>query len=432
MKKFLMHIILDLTLIICLLFGLPCSIPITETNINVVEAATTVKATFCLVDEAAFWAAYPNINESLAIEIGSGTINYSGFIIDRPDAVKKAIVSSPANIPITWTHIGKINDTYYVAARLTENSQKYIPKNTSKEDKTSTSDSIDNKANNQPEDNSNQTGTVHSLNRPQMLEAYTNAYTRGINPYSENDIIKWNGYKKYKEDVADGNIPASLLGDPVYMSMNLPSETRSDYMMQVGRDNGHIIGNTYNSSGTQLIAIGSIYPTSNASLPETMKICLGKIKIFGYNTNTEKWETIQSDARIQAAQVYTLPWETSKNYDVPIQKFNDHIVVTVTKEQLASGCLHFWGSRATFDKSKYKYFVVAYDFWAESPFTNSCLTAVNAIDVKRPGSNETISQLNSSRGVSVTNYRKTVWSTTIPNSEYKAEWGTAIRKLYAQ
>ena len=47
-----------------------------------------------------------------------------------------------------------------------------------------------------------------------------------------------------------------------------------------------------------------------------------------------------------------------------------------------------------------------------------------------PRGTVTVGQVNSSRGLAVTSSRKTVWSTTIPNSEYKAEWGTQLQALF--
>ena len=267
-------------------------------------------------------------------------------------------------------------------------------------------------------------GETHTLSRSEILNAKSSSY-------NENDYVKWDSFYKGGKDVADGVIPVKLLDDPVYTSMNLPSETRSVYMEQAVRDNGHIYDDTSNPKASHIIAIGSVYATKNATLANNMKVCLGKIKLFGFNKNTKSWEIIQEDPHIAGCALYDLPWTSNTSHKVPIQTYSDHLEITLSANDFNSKVLHFWGKNTAFDKTKYSYYATAYTFWCEGSLNKNSLTAVSAIDIKSGlRGAPTIGQLNSSRGMAVTSGRRTIWSTTIPNDAYKAEWGTQLQKMY--
>ena len=374
------------------------------------SAAYRVGVSFMLVDEQKFWKTYPDINPDCFVWVGNGTANYTQDIWNDPVATKNAIVSGPS-VKYDWRYLSCVDGAFYILAPNPN-----LPSSSSGTNKLASSPSTLNKAI-EP--------AIHVMSRNQIIHA-------DKNEYNANDSLKWDGYKQNKSDVADGVIPVSLLDDPVYTSMNLPSETICDYMVSARRDNGHIVGDTSSPNATNIVGIGAFYPTRNAKLPDTMKLCIGKIKVFGYNKYTKKWDVICSDPRAKDARVYTLPWSTSKQIIVPTQKYDDHLEVTVTSSQLQDNVLHFWGTLMPFDKTKYLYYATAYTFWAEGVFTDSCLTAVNGIDVKKSSSSSTEAQLVASRGMAVKREKRTIWSTTIPNSEYNPEWGTQLQNLYNQ
>ena len=60
--------------------------------------------------------------------------------------------------------------------------------------------------------------------------------------YSKNTVLKWDKFRVGSKDTYDGSIPINYLDDPVYTSMLLPSESRSDSMINGWLDNGHITG----------------------------------------------------------------------------------------------------------------------------------------------------------------------------------------------
>ena len=129
--------------------------------------------------------------------------------------------------------------------------------------------------------------------------------------------------------------------------------------------------------------------------------------------------------------IYTLPWDNSKIYSVPIEKYSDHITVVLKDTDLTNKTLHFWGSRPAFDRTKYSYYACAYDFWTVgNNYATGSVTAVNGIDIKTESGSSTISQLTCSRGMTVQYKHKTVWSTTIPNDKYQESWGAELQALY--
>lgn len=410
-KKKITRLYLIVPMIILLIFNFSPFNYSSMGGVITAEASSSVNAYFYLVDEDAFIKAYPNISLDGAYltKIGTGKINYSGWILNNTTSAKKAIISAPKNCNYEWNYIISYDGKYYVSA----------PRPTSSTNNSS------NTSDNSPSNNTNVSSTTHLLNREEILNA-------NINSYPSTDSVKWDSFRKVGRDVADGVIPVSLLSDPVYTSMNLPSETRSDYMIGASRDNAHILGDTSSPNATTIVGIGSIYQTSDVTLQNKITICLGKIKVFGFNKNTKQWEIICSNPYPKDARLYYLPWSRATNVTVPITTYSDHISITVSGSELTGNTIHFWGERPKFDKNKYLYYATAYTYWADGSFKNNSLTAVNAIDVKPDKGEATVAQLFSSRGMSVTTNKKTIWSTTIPNSEYKAEWGKQLQSLFNQ
>ena len=94
--------------------------------------------------------------------------------------------------------------------------------------------------------------TSYKLNRDEIINAKSNKY-------KSDDVVYWDEYFKADKDVHDGKIPVSLLNDPVYCSMNLPSESRSDFMIEAWRDNAHIIGDCSSPKATKMLGMGAVY-----------------------------------------------------------------------------------------------------------------------------------------------------------------------------
>lgn len=253
--------------------------------------------------------------------------------------------------------------------------------------------------------------TITSLNREDLLSAISNNY-------SPDTILRWDSHRGSMDSAHNGCIPISLLNDPVYCSMNLPSESRSDYMISAWRDTGHIIGDTSSNNTKQVLAIGSMYPTSGASLPDNFSIYFGKMKLFAYSKSKQCWITLDSNPYPRGIYIYTLPWETSSYHKCTnVSYSSDYLRIELTADELNGNVLHFWCKCVPIDKEDYLYYASAYTFWTDSSVAGK-ITAVGGIDAKDAAGQKTIIQLYSSRGLSASTSPKTLWGNTVPNSEY--------------
>ena len=225
-----------------------------------------------------------------------------------------------------------------------------------------------------------------TLSRKDILNATSNQFASGT-------TVKWDEFSQFKDDVANGEIPVELLSDPVYCSMNLPSETQSDYMISINRDNGHIIGDTQSPETSQVLGIGAAYKTSGRNLPNNFSIYLGKIKVFAYSQSEQRWKIICALNHPSDAQIYTLPWTNTKNSPCKnITVTKNYLKIDLTSSDLNNAVLHFWGKSVPIDKHDYSYYACAYDFWVSENVAEK-LTFTNGIDAKNYNSSKTIIQL---------------------------------------
>ena len=199
--------------------------------------------------------------------------------------------------------------------------------------------------------------------------------------YDAGSVIRWAYYSQTSRDVHDGYIPVNKLDDPVYCSMNLPSESMSDYTKSAHRDNGHILGDTTSPLAAKGVSIGALYVTSGETLPETFSVHFGRIMFFAYSKERQNWITLDSQPHPQAVYVYTLPWTSTKTTVMPFTVNSDgSITVELTAELMNSACAHFWGKKVNIDRDDYLYYACAYEFWVDKSVEDK-LTATIAIDI---------------------------------------------------
>ncbi|SDB68416.1 MULTISPECIES: hypothetical protein [unclassified Butyrivibrio] len=261
------------------------------------------------------------------------------------------------------------------------------------------------------------------LNRDEMTN---------ISPESlpKNGTVKWDSYRKSKKDVHNGKIPVSLLTDPVYCSMNMPSESLSDEMIRASRDNGHIVTKKIPASASKLLNFGAVEETTKQTLPDSFSVYFGKMKMFAYSKSKKRWITIDSQPYPKGIYIYTLPWKTAKARKCKnVTYYNNYAKVDLTKDDLHGNCLHFWGGAAKLKKNDYLYYAASYEVWV-SPNVVGKLTASGGIDSKDSACIKTLSQLYSSRGYKCTTSAKSVWGNTIPNKKYKKCKASKLNKLY--
>lgn len=271
----------------------------------------------------------------------------------------------------------------------------------------------------------NRTKDVQYLSREQILNAKETEYKNGT-------LLKWKEYEISNNGEHDGIIPIELLADEIYCSMNLPSESRSNEMIRMKRDNGRTMKKMTKEQST-LVGMGAIYETTKKNLPEKFTLCLGKIKTFAFMKSTNCWILIDEQPYPKGAFLYKMPWteQTTKKCE-NIKYYSDHMEIEMTRKEFEGYALHFWGKRTGVNQEDVLYVACAYDFWIKEEGYDGCFTATIGIDAKDAnGSSDSTVQLFHSRGLEVTSEKRTHWGQTIPNDEYNAIWdGYVLKILY--
>lgn len=269
----------------------------------------------------------------------------------------------------------------------------------------------------------NELGNVELLSRDQILNIKRTDYKEGI-------LLGWEEYQTSKNGEHDGVVPIELINDEIYCSMNLPSESRSDEMIRMKRDNGKTIkGMTEQQSS--LLGMGAIYQTTKTTLPKEFTLCIGKIKTFVFSKNAKCWQLIDEQPYPKGVFLYKMPWseQTTKKCK-NIKYFSDHVEIEMTDEEFEGYALHFWGKRTSVEQKDVLYVACAFDFWIKEVGHDGCFTATIGVDAKdKEGSNDSIVQLFYSRGLEVKSEKRTHWGNTIPNKEYNIIWDGYVLKL---
>lgn len=256
------------------------------------------------------------------------------------------------------------------------------------------------------------------LNRDEILNSTSSSF-------SSNTFVRWNEFRQSWKDYNDGIIPSQLLDDAVYCSMNLPSESQSDYMISVNRDNAHIIGDTSAPEIQKAVAMGGLYTSTGEVLPDNFSVYLGKIVLYAFSKSENTWVVIDSQPYPVGIAIFTLPWKNSKStYCQNIEYTDEYAKINLTGEEMSNNVLHFWGGKVPINKEDYLFYASAYSFWVSDSAENK-LTAVGGIDAKAATGTNTIVQLYSSRGLSSSCTRKILWGHTVPNAQY-SDYNTSI------
>ncbi len=256
-----------------------------------------------------------------------------------------------------------------------------------------------------------------------------------FSPYSntcvkQESLLFNHHYKNNPSNFYKHYIKISLLLDPVYQSMNLNSESQSDYMISENRNKGRLYGDTSSENTKMVLGFGGIYATSGKDLPNNFNVYISRIKTFAYSKSQHRWLVIDNQPYPCGIYIFTLPWGNSKvSKCQKITYTNSYVKISLTANELQNSCLHFWGKSVPIHKDDYLYYACAYTFWVDTPAIGK-LTATNGIDAKDATGDNTIVQLYSSRGLSSSYYPKTHWGHTIPNSEYFNCNGSSLNYLY--
>ena len=187
---------------------------------------------------------------------------------------------------------------------------------------------------------SRKTDTVQILSRDEILNAQEA-------DYKNVSYVKWQEYDASDATVHDGVIPVNLLSDEIYCSMNLPSESRSNEMIQMNRDNGKIMPGMTSKQSSIVGARSHLQHSWGQIYRIRFTLCIGKIKTFAYLDSIGNWAVIDEQPYPDGVYLYKMPWTEHKSKKCNnIQYYSDHVEISLTKEEFTSYALHFWGRKA--------------------------------------------------------------------------------------
>lgn len=234
-----------------------------------------------------------------------------------------------------------------------------------------------------------------------MVNAETLRRLTEVPVVGDGDVI-WMDYKMLYSslghtDLFTGYIPVEKLHDPVFMSMNLPSEAQT-YMKD--RING---GNMTPPSEkfTQLMTIGAIYKAAGAEIPDDAEItlCLGKTSLL-LRTEKEGWFVAKQTVKPSRPEtLYPLPWDggagIAKITASRIVEHDDHYEIKLTGamlngtykglqfnskgKEIDESCLHFWGGNVAVNGGEIQGMVAGFEAWIkEEEYVGKIVAAVGA------------------------------------------------------
>lgn len=211
--------------------------------------------------------------------------------------------------------------------------------------------------------------------------------------------VRWIGFKPLVHSSGstpfDGVIPVKKLSDPVYLSMNMPSEATTYMRSRINPSNLFPPSDKYG----KVISIGALYRSEDSPLPDSAEftVCLGRIQIIMKTKDSDGW-FIANDLPYPKApkNIFYLPWSLEhtlgamKLSDDRITYFDDRVEIKLTGAELngANGrdkgaegsVLHFWGENVIFDNgADILGVVIAYRVWIkEKEYENRVVAAIGA------------------------------------------------------
>ena len=225
-------------------------------------------------------------------------------------------------------------------------------------------------------------------------------------PFAGDGAIRWEGYLPVKlggnEDVFDGDLPVSKIGDPLYEMMCLPNEQGSyleTFAQRYNAANLYPITDEYYNA----LPIGAVYVNPDKKLPDDAQVtlCFGNIELLARTKNSDGW-FLASETLCEPINIYPLPW-TLENDAKPVQnmrlapelatKVDGHYELKLTgadlngtsfkDERVESSVLHFWGKFYEYEKgSDVLGVVAAYTVWVKEPEWAGYLTADVGVDIR--------------------------------------------------
>lgn len=404
------------------------------------SGTTEVDASFYLFNPLGFTPTFTNVSPSMCEYIGEGTVSYSGAIYNDAASVEAAILEEPdyqeilqTYSTIEWSSLfNRKGNTIVIGTYSYISDEPYNSRSMAFDDEeTDYSEDEDEYAEeileDEEVDEEPQVGaSLRSMKlqeidtTPKLVELDKHSILNADkSDFSPNTEVKWDGFSNYayKHDVNDGVIPVDLLDDPIYCSMNLPSEDMSEFSESTHRGNGHIT-NKLTPAQTTAVGIGATYLINGKTMSQDFTMCMGKMALYAFSKSQNKWVVVDEQNTCKGLQMYELPWTTHRHYPCTnITQYDDHVEIKIKKDELNGYAFHFWGVRKPIDQSDYLYYATAYQTWVKEDYASDILCTEGGIDAKDDAGKTGI-QLISSRSITLTTEPKTVWCHTIPNSEY--------------
>ncbi len=232
--------------------------------------------------------------------------------------------------------------------------------------------------------------------------------------------IKWDGWKDLKKVMLlNGNLKVSLIDDPIYTSMKLPSEAITAMEYRVNPTIMDTTGPGYVKS----VGIAAAYQAKGSTLPDEFNLNIGRFMTLILRTEPNaNWEifTVHEPLdKIKYFQFHKLPWSESYYYR-PEDKMvlhENYVEFKCKKEDFDGFVFHFYGDKAPIASENVRAYVTIFDIWSDTKGIEGGLAIGVGVD-QWPASGSS-HQMFSGRNYLVKNTHRLMIGHNIPDSMYE-------------
>ena len=245
-----------------------------------------------------------------------------------------------------------------------------------------------------------------------------------------NDCGSWSTAKEQPEFA-----PVDLLGDPIYMSMILPSDRTCALS---NRTNGSFL-DVADDKWVNVITLGAIYKNSAITLPDDAEftVCISDINLAMRTANSDGWfEARNIKVPNMSDRLYLIPWTLGNTYGTykisnRVTYFDDHVEIKLygrdlnatdakeLSEEIEECVYHYWGAKYYFDCKGSEVLGIAcsYKVWIKEPEASEYLVASIGADWR--DEQGTVLQAFAGKKYAVGTTPVTLVGHTVPLSRYR-------------
>lgn len=238
-----------------------------------------------------------------------------------------------------------------------------------------------------------------SCNKETLLDE-NGGINKQLNP-GRNDRLYYDAFNTQNRAIINKYIDPKYIDDPVYLSMKLPSEAVSSYLPS--RRNGTTDSQWVRPQGyNHAIGIGAIYSSDPSLLPDKFNVYFGRFTTYTLGMDkSARWVKHEDYKFPPFIMHYTLPWQTSKSTSIPVEKHEEYAKITVTREQLSDGVIHFFGgNNSLFDVGNTRAMICIYEVWTDCEEAKKSAFCTIGIDQRVAGDeSKKVVQLFSGRNI---------------------------------